>query len=500
MPTIGGIVIQNAHRVPDRQAIVFGSRSWTWSELNCWVGKNAATFYERGVRRGDRVALAAESTPDYIAAVFAVLRLGAVAVPLNTRLAVPEIAHALTDCSPRLVLASRSTTTAIARASDDHPHIDLVDYDSLRDLSTDATPDEISDIQGNRSDEYDDAFIMYTSGTTGRAKGVVVDHHRAIWAALAQIVSLGLRDGVRYLHLPPLYHSGGVVFMNAVTLLGGTNILVDKFEPEAVLDAIEKHEVNALLGVPTMYHFLLQHPKLDDFNLTSWRTGVFGAAPMPAATVESLLRTFPHVEFFQQCGQTEAGPTGIYSTMAQVQAEPNSSGHLAQPFVESRVVNGDGIDVAAGEVGELILRGDPIMKGYWNNPKQTAEVLSAGWLHTGDLVELSTTGAMRLVDRTKDVIISGGRNIYSAEVEQAIRTHAAVADCAVIGVANPEWGETVVAVIDSATATAPTLSEIREHCERLIADYKLPRRLVIHDIPRNSAGKILKAEVRALLS
>ena len=185
--------------------------------------------------------------------------------------------------------------------------------------------------------------------------------------------------------------------------------------------------------------------------------------------------------------------------MRQVQSEPNSSGHLAQPFVEARIVNTSGRDVGVGEIGEMVLRGDPIMKGYWNNRAETDKVLRFGWLYTGDLCEIALTGAMRLVDRSKDVIISGGRNIYSAEVEQALRTHGSVADCAVVGVPHPEWGETVVAVVTASEGSSPTLDELREHCAAQIADYKLPRRMVLGHIPRNASGKILKHRVRGML-
>jgi fatty-acyl-CoA synthase len=359
-----------------------------------------------------------------------------------------------------------------------------------------ATPPE-RPVTEDRAIESDDALIVYTSGTTGRPKGVLLDHHRAIWAALAQIVSLGIRDGDRYLHLPPLYHAGGVVFLNAVTLVGGTHVLIPAFEPAAVLEAVERERITCLLGVPTMYQFLLRHPDLSARDLSSWRIGVFGAAPMPAPAVEALLKELPGVEFFQQCGQTEAGPTGIYSTTAQIRDRPDSSGHLAQPFVEARLVHEDGTDVVPVGVGELVIRGEPVMKGYWNQPEATAEALRDGWLYTGDLVELTEDGAMRLVDRLKDVIITGGRNVYSAEVEQALAGHPDVADCAVVGRPDPDWGSTVVALVTPRAGTAPTLDALREHCRPLIADYKLPRELVLGPVPRNPGGKVQKNVVRA---
>ncbi|MFE3059914.1 class I adenylate-forming enzyme family protein, partial [Nocardia sp. NPDC059239] len=418
------------------------------------------------------------------------------------RLAAPEIAHVLADSAPRVLVyaaALRDVVETACTGATATPCLFGLDGDGEHSNLLTAG-DELAAVTRDRSVESDDAFITYTSGTTGRPKGVLIDHHRAVWAAMAQIVSLGLRDGDRYLHLPPLYHAGGAVFLNATTLLGGTNVLVDRFEPDAVLDAIDQFGVTALLAVPTMYRFMLRHNELAQRDLSTWRIGVFGAAPMPERTVEALLDAFPSVEFFQQCGQTEAGPSGIYSTMAQVRSQPDSSGHLAQPFITARVIDDLGRDVETGAVGELILAGEPIMKGYWGRPAETREALISGWLYTGDLVEVMDDGGMRVVDRRKDVILSGGRNIYSAEVEQALAGHPAVADCAVVGVPHPDWGETVVAVVDPVDGARPTLEELRDHCAGLIADYKLPRRLVLGPVPRNAAGKIPKHTVRAMLT
>lgn len=501
MPTIGGSVVQNGRRVPDREAVVAGTRRWTWSEFDRCCAGVAAVLARAGVQRGDRVALTATNSPEYLAAAFGALRLGAIVVPVNTRLAAPEIAHVVADSSPRILGYSAALRGVVEAACTGPvtPQLFCLDSDGHHpNLFTAGAG--LAPVVNDRATESDDAFIIYTSGTTGRPKGVLLDHHRAVWAAMAQIVSLGLRDGVRYLHLPPLYHAGGVVFLNATTLLGGTNVLIDKFEPGAVLRAIEQFEVTALLGVPTMYHFMLQDEELGQRDLSSWRAGIFGAAPMPEHTVEALLDGFPSVEFFQQCGQTEAGPTGLYSTMSQIRSQPRSSGHLAQPFTTARVIDDRGCDVPVGSVGELVLSGEPIMKGYWGRPAETDEVLDSGWLRTGDLMEVLAGGGMRLVDRRKDVIISGGRNIYSAEVEQALAGHPAVADCAIVGIPHPEWGETVVAVVDPVEGTSPTLDEIRAHCAQLIADYKLPRRLVLGPVPRNAAGKVLKRTVRAQLA
>jgi fatty-acyl-CoA synthase/feruloyl-CoA synthase len=249
-----------------------------------------------------------------------------------------------------------------------------------------------------------------------------------------------------------------------------------------------------------MYQQLLNSYEGRCADLTSWRVGIFGAAPMPAAAIERLLAAFPQVAFFQQCGQTEAGPTGIYSTMEQVRSRPLSSGHLAQPFVEARVVDVHGNDTPPGQVGELVFRGEAITKGYWNKPQATDEVMRNGWLHTGDLMHVYDDGAMRLVDRLRDVIITGGRNVYSAEVEQAIADHPEVTDVAVIGRPDPEWGETVVAFITTVEGSDLTPASIRQYCASRIADYKIPHEFIFAGIPRNGAGKVQKHLLRGELS
>jgi fatty-acyl-CoA synthase len=500
MPTIGGTALLNATRVGGRDAIVTAERRWTWRELEIDVADAASALEAFGLRKRDRIAILSSNSPEFIIASHAASRLGAIVVPVNTRLAAPELVHILKD-SGSTVLAFGAGEAQLAEAAGRvAAPITLLSLGSSTrcpDLLAGGYGDAVNE---DRALEQDDAFILYTSGTTGKPKGVLLDHHRAVWAAMAQIVSLGLRDGDRYLHLAPMYHSGGMTFLNATTLLGGTHIVVPKFDPRTVLDTIERQGATWLFGVPTMYQQILRCYEADSRDLTSWRVGVFGGAPMPAAAVERLLAAFPHVAFFQQCGQTEAGPTGIYSTMEQVRFRPQSTGHVAQPFVEARVVDEHGNDTPPGQVGELVFRGEAITKGYWNQPQATQEVIRDGWLHTGDLMQVYDDGGMRLVDRLKDVIITGGRNVYSAEVEQAIADHPDVIDVAVVGRPDAEWGETVVAFLTAAPGSDPTPASMRQHCSRRIADYKIPREFIFAVIPRNGAGKVQKHLLRAELS
>ncbi|TPG32409.1 class I adenylate-forming enzyme family protein [Mycolicibacterium hodleri] len=496
MPTIGGTALLNARRVGHREAVVTADRRWTWGELDVAIGDVAAKLQNLGLKKGDRLAILSTNSPEFIIALNAASRLGGIVVPVNTRLAAPELAHILADSGTSVLAFAPNEIDLATSAADPHHGVVLAALGPNAEHPDLMAGGERNPVHDDRATESDDAFILYTSGTTGKPKGSLMDHHRAVWAAMSQIVSLGLRDGDRYLHLAPMYHSGGVTFLNATTLLGGTHIVVPKFDPRSVLEMVERFSATWLFGVPTMYQQLLRLDDARSRDTSSWRVGVFGAAPMPPVAVETLLTTFPGVEFFQQCGQTEAGPTGIYSTMEQVRSQPDSSGHVAQPFMEARVVDSDGADTVPGSIGELIFRGEAVTKGYWRQPDATAETIRDGWLHTGDLMHISDDGAMRLVDRLKDVIISGGRNVYSAEVEQAIAQHDDVADVAVIGRPDLEWGATVVAVVTAVEGSDLTEAAVRQHCRSRIADFKIPREVIFGVVPRNATGKLQKQVLR----
>ncbi|MFJ9390480.1 class I adenylate-forming enzyme family protein [Nocardioides sp. NPDC101246] len=498
MPTIGGLVLQNGLRVPAREAMVAGKDRLTWEEVSLRARQLATVLSKQGVEHGDRVAIVATNSGPYILAEYATLLLGAIVVPVNAKLTAPEIAVILEDCEPVLVLTDDTTSAPVAAARNETTRDCVVLALALDDAI--ASAHQTDPIDGDRATESDDAFITYTSGTTGRPKGVLADHHRALWAGLAQMASIGLRDGDRYLHLSPLYHSGGVVFTTVVTLLGGTHVLAGAFAPGPVLELIETEGITAFLGVPTMYQQLLRHPDFDDRDLGSLRVATFGAAAMPGETVEELLARLPAIDLYQLCGQTEAGPTGLFSTTAQVRERPDSTGHQSQPFLAHRLVALDGGPVGEGEVGEVLFQGEAVMKGYWRAPEATAETLTDGWLHTGDLFRRDPDGTLVLVDRRKDVIITGGQNVYSAEVERVVLTHPAVLDCAVIGRPHDEYGETIVAVAQLAAGTYLDLEELRAHCASSLARFKIPRELTVVDtVPRNAGGKLQKHRLRTCL-
>jgi len=502
MATIAGTLAVNARRCPDRVAIVFGERSYTYAEFDQAVNQAAHAFSAAGLRQGDRMLLVSGNSDRFMLALYAALRLGALVVPVNPASATPELQHILDDSGATL-LAFGGGTQAVIRAADSvlgaaltSPPIamDPVEgYQSLSDLAADrpATP-PLVDVA-----ESDDALILYTSGTTGRPKGALFDHHRILWVGINTSLMLGLRDGDRILHVAPMYHAAELAMLIiGGTLVGATHVVLPSFTPQVVLDGLERHRINVFFGVPTMYQLLLRDPSLPDRDLAAWRVGLFGAAPMPASAVRATSAALPHVELIQACGQTEGGPGGIYCTAEEVRARPDASGRSALFNTQARVVDPGGSDVPPGGTGELILRGETVMKEYWRNPAATAETLRGGWLYTGDLARIDQDGYITLVDRMKDMIISGGRNIYSVEVENALAAHPAIAEIAIVSRKHEVYGETVVAVVNPLPGQVITLQELRDFGADKLSGYKLPRELVVRSLPRTPSGKVLKHELR----
>jgi fatty-acyl-CoA synthase len=497
VPTLASLVAHHAQRVPDREALVWDGGTSTWRELDAQVSRMASALIACGIVRGDRLMVLAESGPALFQAFFAGLRLGAIMVPANVRWAPPELRHALTDCGARAVLATPRMLSAAESAVPGDRAVEVLALGEAEGrIDVLALAQELEPTPCVEMSESDEAMIVYTSGTTGRPKAVLYTHHSAIWAALSQIVTFGLRDGERYLHIAPLHHGGGIVFFTATTILGGTHVICPGFNPSQVLRQLADARITFTLTVPTVLDFLLREPNLTEVDLSNWRAVCVGGSALPPRTLAAAFERLPHVEILQMWGQSESGPAGIYSTPEQLADRPTATGHQPEPFIEVRVVDETGADVASGGTGELLVRGEPIMPGYWQRPRETAETIRDGWLHTGDVVRVESDGSYTLVDRLKDMIISGGRNVYSIEVEQALASHPDVVDCAIIGREHPVWGETIIAVIEARPGSAPRLEEIRRHCSHYIADYKLPRDLIVAEIPRNANGKVMKPLLR----
>lgn len=504
MTTLGEILARNARRVPGREALVSGKTRYSYAELDSEVNKAAHALAAGGLVKGDRLALLSTNTAGFVVTFYAAMRLGLIVVPVNPRMAAPEVTYLLDDSGARALVFDPALADVAAqahRAAATPPALLLATraLEGHDDLGTRAA-DASTEHPDSTVTEEDDAEILYTSGTTGRPKGVLLDQHRVVWDGVNMNLEVGISDGERMLHVAPLYHSAELnLFLNGGMLVGATHVLLPAFDPAEVLRVMESERITAYFGVPTMYQFLLDHPDFATRDLSAWRIGMFGAAPMPPATIERLVKAAPGVNLYNLCGPTEAGPGGICLGPEHMLSRPGANG-WAVINTEARVVDEHGDDVAAGGTGELVLRGETIMKRYWNKPDATAATLRDGWLHTGDLASIDADGCITLVDRIKDMIITGGMNVYSVEVENALAAHPDVADCAVVGMPNPTYGESIVAVVTPREGADLTLEQLREHTLGLIADYKAPHRLVLDAVPRNPSGKIVKHELRTRLS
>jgi fatty-acyl-CoA synthase len=499
MPTIPGSLRSTARRVPGAPALAFGDRAWTYAELDAAVDRTASALAGLGLRRGDRFALMATNSDRFVVTFYAALRCGAIVVPVNPASAPPEIAYLLEDSGATAFAFDPAAAAAVTMALEvGRPPMAVAlgaaeRFADLTELAAAGPYGEVTDAVT----EADDALILYTSGTTGRPKGALFDHHRVMWAGFTFVASCGMRVGDRFLHVAPLYHAAELgIMLIPGTMIGARHVILPRFDPATVLDTLESEQITMFFGVPTMYQFLLRLPDLAGRDLSCWRTGLFGAAPMPASAVGRLVTALPQVNFIQLCGQTEAGPGGVYCDVEQVKARPDASGRQALPFTEARVADLDGHDVGPGGVGELLLRGESVMKGYWNKPAETAEALRGGWLHTGDLTRVDSDGYLTLVDRLKDMIISGGHNVYSVEVEGALAAHPDVADVAVVGRPHPDYGESIVAVITPRDGASITLDDVRAFLRDRLTGYKIPHDVITGAIPRNPSGKILKHKLR----
>jgi acyl-CoA synthetase (AMP-forming)/AMP-acid ligase II len=501
--TVDTALRHHARRTPREAALTFAGRRYSYRELDSAVDRVSDALYRLGLRRGDRFALAAGNSDRFVIALLAALRAGAIVVPMNPAGTPRELDYLLTDSGAAILAVDAAADTApadLSRQTAGGTLRAVTDLDTLV-TNADTAAGEHPPIADGRDVrppcDDDDALILYTSGTTGRPRGALFDHRRTLAAARAVIGACGLRATDRLLIAAPLSHAAALgVLLIPTVVRGAEAVILPRFDAEEVIATIAARRISVFFGVPTMYQLLLGETALTPADLASWRTALFGGSAMPVATIEAMRRALPDLGLLQLCGQTEAGPGGIYSSPAQVDARPGASGHQALPGSEIRVVAADGTDVGAGGVGEMLIRAGSVMKGYWRNPTATAEVLKGGWLRTGDVVRVDDDGSLTLIDRLRDMIVTGGRNVYSAEVERVIMTHPAVADCAVIGQPDALYGETLAAVVNVRAGHDLTLEDLQDHCRTQLSGYKVPRRLSLRTIPRTATGKTDKVTLR----
>jgi acyl-CoA synthetase (AMP-forming)/AMP-acid ligase II len=495
-----------ARQTPDTPATVFGDRVRTWAQSADRIARLAAALRGLGIADGDRVAMLGLNSDRYHEYLFAVPWAGAVVTPINIRWNPTEIAYALGDSGTTVLLVDDAFApmlpalrdlcpglTGVIHCGDGPTPAGALSYEDLV-AHHDPVPD------AHRSGD-DLAGIFYTGGTTAHPKGVMLSHSNLLVSSMGGGATAGgfvVPDG-RFLHAAPMFHLAAIAAWLGRGLVGGTHVIVPMFSPAAVAQAIERHAVTEVLLVPTMIQMLVAHLEDEPADLSGVRHLVYGASPISETLLARAEKHFPSAGFTQAYGMTELSPIATLLTPAD-HADPvlRRSAGRAAVCAEVRIVDPDDVEVPAGTVGEVVVRGGQVMLGYWNRPEETAAALRGGWMHTGDAGRMDERGYVFIVDRIKDMIVSGGENVYSAEVENVLAGHPAVAACAVIGVPDDEWGERVHAVVVLAPGASATPDELREHCVARMAGYKAPRSVDFADaLPISPAGKVLKRDLRA---
>ena len=496
---LGSMIGRRARLTPDLPALTFEGETWTYAEMLDRIDRFATVLADGGVGSGDRVAYLGLNHPSFFVTMFATARLGATFVPLNFRLTGPELTFIIGDAGARTIVADDAHRPVIDAIRADLPceqHLSAEaaadGWPSMLDLLGAAEP--LAEPVSAAPDDV--AVIMYTSGTTGQPKGAMLTHANIAWNNVNALHAIDLGADEVALVVAPLFHIGG---LNVTTLLvwqkGGHIVLHRSFDPAAALRAIEEHGVTNMFGVPAMYLFMSQVPGFDQADLSSVRVFVVGGAPCPEPLIEQYLAK--GAPFAQGYGLTETAPMATFLLPRDALRKVGSAG---QPplYTDVRCVDEEGRPVPAGERGEICIKGPNIMAGYWNRPDATADVIDDdGWFHSGDIGSFDDEGYLYVIDRVKDMVISGGENVYPAEVESVLQGHPGIADVAVVGLPDARWGEAVTAIVVPSADGAPTLDEVRDFAGSRLARFKLPTRLqVVDELPRNPAGKILKFELR----
>lgn len=482
-------------------------RRRTWGEIGERVPRMASALRAQGVATGDRVAVLAMNGDTYLELFFAIPWAGAAVIPLNIRWSIAENEYALKD-SGAVVLCVDETFVAEARELARRcPGMRIVyigrgdepsDMPGLEELTARSAP--VADANVKDESLY---VIFYTGGTTGRPKGVALSHKAILYSTMSYLAMLPSIESLRFLYVGGFFHFSGASPLWYITMAGGTHVILPKFETEPVMRAIGEHKVTNATLIPTMVTMMLNHPDFAQHDFSSMKACIYGGAPMPEALLLEAMRKLPGWEFFQIYGMTE---TGGYTTMLRWRDHFDRDGRnsklrsVGQPAigVQVRIVNDAGAPVATGEVGEIAVRSGALMTGYFNNEEATRAVLVDGWMHSGDGGRMDEDGFVYVVDRLKDMIVTGGENVYSIEVERALYAHPAVQEAAVFGIPDERWGEAVHAAVVLREGARATEEELIAHCKREIANYKCPRSvaLLAEPLPKTPVGKIRKNVLR----
>ncbi len=492
---------------PQRVATIHRGRTRTFGESADRIARLGAALTELGVNDDDRVGILALNSDRYHEALLAVPWCGGVVNPINTRWAPPEMLYALVESDIKVLFVDEAFNALVPVLRDQLPGLaavihmgdapapeGLLDYERL---IAHSTPRE------DRMRGGDNLFVLfYTGGTTGRPKAVMLSHNNMLtsaWGALAS--EQVLTRGGTCLHVAPMFHLAGLGMWTIANQLGSTHVTVESFTPESVTTETARHGVTDMLLVPTMVQMLVDSDP-DPGAFDSVQTLVYGGSAMPEALLDKATRLFREAGFVQGYGMTELAPfAALLSKNDHLDPNKRRSSGKSVINAEVRIVDESDCEVEAGTVGEVVVRGGNVMLGYLDQSEATAAALRGGWMHTGDAGYLDAEGYVHVVDRIKDMIITGGENVYSTEVESALCAHPAVATCAVVGIPDERWGESVHAVVVTRSGVDVSEAELRDHCRTLIASYKVPQAITFLDrLPTSGAGKVLKREVVEMIS
>jgi fatty-acyl-CoA synthase len=504
---IADLLRRTALREPDRTAIVYRDLRQSYAELDAMVSRAAGALAARGVAAGDRIAIFSHNNHAFVVCYFALARLGAVSVPINFMLGPAEVGYVLEHAEATGLIAEDALVPvagqtpgvqdlAVRAVIMDHGGDVPADWEPVADwLAFDgpAAPDALIG-------DDDLAQLIYTSGTESRPKGAMLTH-RSLIAQYVSCVTDGEMSGDDIeVHSLPLYHCAQLhCFLTPGVYLGAANIVLPGADPALILATIEAEGATKLFCPPTVWISLLRHPDFGRRDLSSLRKGYYGASIMPVEVLKEISTRLPQVRLFNFYGQTEMGPLATVLKPADQERKAGSAGRAALN-VETLVVDDADQPVPAGEIGEIVHRSPHAMLGYWRDPGRTAQTFAHGWFHSGDLGALDDEGYLTVVDRKKDMIKTGGENVASREVEEAIYQHPAVAEVAVFGLPHPRWIEAVTAAVVVRDGASVTEDELAGHCRERLAPFKVPKHLVFVDtLPKNASGKLLKRELRATI-
>lgn len=505
MLSLGQLHRRNALLYPNKPALIFGDQTITFREYNLRINRLVNALRTLGFERGDRLAIFSRNCPEYMVVYGAGEKAGFPVAALNFRLARQEVEQLLRQITPKAVFvqgqfremfdAMDYGASAPLRVLLDGPSAGgWQGLDDLLSQGDDAEP--AVEVGGD-----DIAYLLFTSGTTGLPRAAMLSHLGQWLDATTFVMEASLTSDDRFLFVSPLYHVAARAMTLAHLMVGATIVMHEAFDAEKVLQDIEKHRITTFTAVPTMIIWLLNHPSIKERDLSSLRLLWYAASPMPVPVLEQAIATFGPI-LVQGYGLTESGPSVTVLPASDHRLDGDKTHRLAscgRPVVgvEIRIVGPDGQDLPPGEIGEVVVRSPYLMKGYWNEPELTAQTLRDGWLHTGDMGRLDEDGYLYLVDRKKDMIISGGENIYPREVEEVLYSHPGVREAAVIGVPDPVWGEAVKAFVVVEEGAQVTEDELIAYCAERLARYKRPKSIEFcQELPKNPSGKILKNVLR----